>query len=55
VGITLDTYSHALPGMQAEAAAKLDTALRAAIDAQRAPKTDTKKSSLQSVSSRQIV
>lgn len=30
VGITLDTYSHVLPGMQEEAARKLDVALRAA-------------------------
>jgi integrase len=29
VGITLDTYSHVLPGMQEEAARKLDLALRA--------------------------
>ena len=29
VGITLDTYSHLLPGMQAEAAAKIDGALGA--------------------------
>ena len=27
VGFTLDTYSHMLPGMQAEAAAKIDKAL----------------------------
>jgi integrase len=32
VGITLDLYSHVLPGMQADAAAKVDAALRAAID-----------------------
>ncbi len=31
IGITLDTYSHVLPGMQEEAAAKVDVALRAAI------------------------
>ncbi len=31
IGITLDTYSHILPGMQEDAAAKIDTALRAAI------------------------
>lgn len=31
IGITLDTYSHVLPGMQEEAARKLDGALRAAI------------------------
>ena len=30
VGITLDTHSHLLPGMQEEAASKLDQALRAA-------------------------
>jgi integrase len=30
VGITLDLYSHVLPGMQDEAAAKVDAALRAA-------------------------
>jgi integrase len=34
VGITLDTYSHVLPGMQGEAARKLDTALRLAINRQ---------------------
>ncbi len=32
VGITLDTYSHVLLGMQEEAASKLDTALRVAIE-----------------------
>lgn len=32
VGITLDLYSHVLPGMQADAAARVDAALRAAID-----------------------
>lgn len=32
IGITLDTYSHVMPGMQEEAAQKLDSALRAAID-----------------------
>jgi len=31
VGITLDTYSHFLPGLQKEAARKVDTALRAAL------------------------
>jgi integrase len=31
IGITLDTYSHILPGMQEEAAARMDVALRAAI------------------------
>jgi integrase len=32
VGITLDVYSHVMPGMQEEAAQKVDAALRAAID-----------------------
>jgi integrase len=32
IAITLDTYSHVLPDMQAEAAGKIDTALRAALD-----------------------
>jgi integrase len=32
VGITLDLYSHVLPGMQAEAVARVDDALRAAIN-----------------------
>lgn len=31
IGITLDTYSHVLPGMQEDAAKKVDVALRAAI------------------------
>jgi integrase len=31
IGITLDTYSHILPGMQEDAAAKVDFALRASI------------------------
>jgi integrase len=31
VGITLDLYSHVLPGMQADAAAKVDGALRVAM------------------------
>jgi integrase len=31
VGITLDLYSHVLPGMQAEAAAAVDTALQTAL------------------------
>jgi integrase len=30
VGITLDLYSHVLPGMQADAASRVDEALRAA-------------------------
>jgi integrase len=33
VGITLDLYSHVLPGMQEDAAAKIDAAFRAAQDA----------------------
>jgi integrase len=32
VGITLDTYSHVLPGMQEDAVAKVDAALQAALD-----------------------
>jgi len=32
VGITLDLYSHVLPGMQAEAVSKVDAALQAAVD-----------------------
>jgi integrase len=32
VGITLDLYSHVLPGMQEDAAAKVDATIRAAID-----------------------
>ena len=32
VAFTLDVYSHLLPGMQEEAAAKTDAALRAALD-----------------------
>ena len=31
VSITLDTYSHAIPNMQQEAAEKIDEALRAAL------------------------
>jgi integrase len=34
IGITLDTYSHVLPGMQEDAAAKTDRALREALRAQ---------------------
>ncbi len=32
VGITLDTYTHVLPGMHEEAAQKIDAALRAAME-----------------------
>jgi integrase len=32
VRIALDLYSHVLPGMQDDAAAKIDAAIRAAID-----------------------
>jgi integrase len=32
IGITLDLYSHVLPGMQADAAARVDVTLRAALD-----------------------
>jgi len=31
IGITLDTYSHVMPGMQEEAAEKIDAGLRAAL------------------------
>jgi integrase len=31
IGITLDTYSHVMPGMQEEAAEKMDAGLRAAL------------------------
>ena len=31
IGLTLDTYSHLLPGMQEEAAAKIDASLRQAM------------------------
>ena len=31
VGITLDTYSHLMPGMQADAASRVDVALRTAM------------------------
>jgi integrase len=37
VGITLDLYSHVLPGMQADAAALVDDALKAALS-KRKPK-----------------
>src|SRR5262249_23385262 len=38
VGITLDLYSHVLPGMQAEAVSKVDAALRDALDRRAAKK-----------------
>jgi len=38
VGITLDLYSHVLPGMQAEAVSKVDAALRDALDRRTAKK-----------------
>jgi integrase len=38
VGITLDSYSHVLPGMQEQAATKVDSALRDAIQKQQAAK-----------------
>jgi integrase len=31
IGITLDTYSHVMPGMQEEAAERIDAGLRAAL------------------------
>jgi integrase len=37
VGITLDVYSHVLPGMQVEAASRIDSVLRKAIEKQRSP------------------
>jgi integrase len=33
VGITLDVYSHVLPDMQEEAARRIDTVIRTAVDA----------------------
>ena len=38
IGITLDLYSHTMPGMQADAAEQVDAALQAAISASRKPK-----------------
>jgi integrase len=38
IGITLDLYSHVMPGMQADAAEQVDAALQAAIRANRKPK-----------------
>jgi integrase len=37
VGFTLDVYSHLLPGMQEEAASKVDAGLRSALAKQRRP------------------
>jgi integrase len=38
VAITLDLYSHVLPGLQADAAARIDDVVRTAIDRRREPK-----------------
>jgi integrase len=38
VGITLDLYSHVLPGMQAEAVNRVDAMLRDALDRRAAKK-----------------
>jgi integrase-like protein len=38
IGTTLDLYSHVLPGMQADAANRVDAALRAALDKHRSAK-----------------
>jgi integrase len=38
VGTTLDLYSHVLPGMQADAAARVDVAIRVALEQHRKPK-----------------
>ena len=35
IGITLDLYSHVLPGMQSEAAARVDDVMREAINRRR--------------------
>src|ERR1700691_954410 len=37
VGITLDLYSHVMPGMQEDAAARVDDALRAAMNSRKKP------------------
>jgi integrase len=42
VGITLDLYSHVLPGMQAEAAAAVDNAMQAALQRRSLDPTDPK-------------
>ncbi|TJW77936.1 MAG: integrase [Mesorhizobium sp.] len=38
IGITLDLYSHVMPGMQADAAEQVDVALQAAISSERKAK-----------------
>ena len=38
VSVTIDLYSHVLPGMQAEAVSKVDAALRDALDRRAAQK-----------------
>ncbi|TIU13367.1 MAG: integrase [Mesorhizobium sp.] len=38
IGITLDLYSHVMPGMQADAAEQVDAALQAAISSERKAK-----------------
>ena len=38
VAITLDLYSHVLPGLQADATARIDDVVRTAIDRRREPK-----------------
>ena len=40
IGVTLDIYSHVMPGMQEEAARCVDAALRSALDSP-SPKADT--------------
>ena len=41
VGITLDTYSHVLPGMQDDAVTKVDAAIQAALNKPRQSETDS--------------
>jgi integrase len=38
VGVTIDLYSHVLPGMQAEAVSRIDAAMQDAIDHRRQAK-----------------
>jgi integrase len=38
IGITLDLYSHVMPGMQADAAEQVDGAIQAAISSERKAK-----------------